>query len=71
MNDIVLTQKRISNRHCRIYRVDQKPGDWRDGGAEPVVYIEDQNSSNGTWASADKSFTSNTYTNLGFDLLNR
>jgi hypothetical protein len=51
MNDIVLTQKRISNRHCRIYRVDQKPGDWRGGGAEPVVYIEDLNSSNGTWVS--------------------
>jgi serine/threonine/tyrosine protein kinase RAD53 len=49
MNDIVLAQKRISNRHCRIYRMDQRPGDWRGGGAEPVVYIEDLNSSNGTW----------------------
>ncbi|GHJ88647.1 hypothetical protein NliqN6_5049 [Naganishia liquefaciens] len=54
MNDIVLTQKRISNRHCRIFRVDQRPGDWRDGGAEPVVYIEDLNSSNGTWVNGKK-----------------
>ncbi|KAJ9123983.1 hypothetical protein QFC22_000774 [Naganishia vaughanmartiniae] len=54
MNDIVLVQKRISNRHCRIYRMDQKPGDWRGGGAEPVVYIEDLNSSNGTWVNGKR-----------------
>ncbi len=60
-NDIVFSERRISNKHCVIGRLDenvQKRRDTHDipaqhrrpiDDAEPIVYIEDLGSSNGTY----------------------
>ena len=58
-NDVVLSEKRISNRHCKITLGINSEGSsetsrqtmqtWKDGEAEPDVWIEDMGSSNGTF----------------------
>ncbi|ORX34954.1 kinase-like domain-containing protein [Kockovaella imperatae] len=58
-NDVVLAEKRVSNRHCRITLGIQEEGSsdlsrytmqaWKDGESEPDVWIEDLKSSNGTY----------------------
>ena len=52
-NGVVLNEKRISNRHCRITlglnQSSEHVQSWRDGEAEPEVWLEDLNSSNGTF----------------------
>jgi serine/threonine/tyrosine protein kinase RAD53 len=62
-NNVVLQERRISNRHCRLTlgwqgsssssSVAQLPTlqSWRDGEAEPQVWVEDMGSSNGTFVS--------------------
>ncbi|OCF33166.1 CAMK protein kinase [Kwoniella heveanensis BCC8398] len=58
-NDVILQEKRISNIHCKITLGMQGPNgsgsssatvqSWKDGEAEPEVWIEDLKSSNGTF----------------------
>lgn len=58
-NDIVLQEKRVSNRHCRITLGIQSGSGvgtcgvtvqaWKEGGADPEVWVEDMGSSNGTF----------------------
>lgn len=57
-NDMVLLEKRISNRHCRVTlgipegNSTQSPlQSWKDGEGEPEVWVEDLGSSNGTFVS--------------------
>jgi pSer/pThr/pTyr-binding forkhead associated (FHA) protein len=51
-NDVLLGEKRISGRHCKI-TLGINPGahDWKAGEDEPDAWIHDLNSSNGTFAS--------------------
>lgn len=60
-NDVVLTEKRISNMHCRFTLGLSTASNgatasmiqtWRDGEGDPDVWIEDLESSNGTYVSA-------------------
>ncbi|WRT63500.1 uncharacterized protein IL334_000405 [Kwoniella shivajii] len=63
-NDVILPEKRISNIHCRITLGMQGPNNsgsssatiqaWKDGEAEPEVWIEDLKSSNGTFVNGAK-----------------
>ncbi|EIW73180.1 hypothetical protein TREMEDRAFT_37204, partial [Tremella mesenterica DSM 1558] len=58
-NDVVLPEKRISNRHCRVTLGNQGVNgsgtsvnsvqQWKDGETDPEVWIEDLGSSNGTF----------------------
>nr|XP_031862170.1 uncharacterized protein CI109_002584 [Kwoniella shandongensis]KAA5529242.1 hypothetical protein CI109_002584 [Kwoniella shandongensis] len=58
-NDVVLPEKRVSNIHCRFTLGLQGPNgsgsssatvqSWKDGEAEPEVWVEDLKSSNGTF----------------------
>ncbi|OCF71335.1 CAMK protein kinase [Kwoniella mangroviensis CBS 8886] len=58
-NDVILPEKRISNIHCKITLGIQGPNgsgssiptiqSWKDGEAEPEVWLEDLKSSNGTF----------------------
>ena len=60
-NDIVLQEKRISNRHCQFtLGIKLGSGDgtsndiirsWREGEADAEVWVEDMRSSNGTFVS--------------------
>ncbi|WVR03405.1 hypothetical protein IAU60_000396 [Kwoniella sp. DSM 27419] len=63
-NDVVLSEKRISNIHCKITLGMQGPNgsggsgatvqSWKDGEAEPEVWIEDLKSSNGTFVNGNR-----------------
>ncbi|WVQ73992.1 hypothetical protein IAR50_003573 [Cryptococcus sp. DSM 104548] len=63
-NDIVLPEKRVSNRHCRLtLGMPGKSGGpsvnplyqmWTNGEKEPEVWIEDLASSNGTFVNSVK-----------------
>lgn len=49
-NDVVIQEKRVSNKHCRMMLgLTGKREDFGDG--EPDVWIEDLKSSNGTFVS--------------------
>lgn len=57
-NDLVLAEKRISNRHCRVTlgipnsnSLSNPVQAWKDGEGEPEVWLEDLGSSNGTFVS--------------------
>ncbi len=61
-NDIVLQEKRISNKHCK-FTLGMQSGSfsgttsqemiqsWKEGEADPEVWVEDMGSSNGTFVS--------------------
>jgi hypothetical protein len=49
-NDVVIQEKRVSNRHCKISLGLQGQGS-SIGDGEPDVWIEDMKSSNGTFVS--------------------
>lgn len=49
-NDVVIQEKRVSNRHCRLSLGLQGQGS-SIGDGEPDVWIEDMKSSNGTFVS--------------------
>ncbi|WVF66302.1 hypothetical protein IAT40_001042 [Kwoniella sp. CBS 6097] len=63
-NDVILQEKRISNIHCKITLGMQGPNgsgsssatvqSWKDGEAEPEVWIEDLKSSNGTFVNGTR-----------------
>lgn len=72
-NDLTLLSKRISNRHCKVFRLDdpdllQNTEDVEGlqgktelirqstytSRSEPIVVIEDLNSSNGTWVNSKR-----------------
>lgn len=53
-NDVVIQEKRVSNRHCRISLGMQGQGS-SIGDGEPDVWIEDMKSSNGTFVSSHAS----------------
>ena len=49
-NDVMIQEKRVSNRHCKIILGLQGQGS-SIGDGEPDVWIEDMKSSNGTFVS--------------------
>lgn len=63
-NDLVLVEKRVSNKHCVItLGLSKGTGSsvsndtiqsWKDGEAEPEVWLEDLNSSNGTFVNGER-----------------
>jgi hypothetical protein len=58
-NDVILAEKRVSNVHCRVtlglQAGNSTPASviqvWKEGEGEPDVWLEDMNSSNGTFVS--------------------
>ncbi|WWD22805.1 hypothetical protein CI109_107299 [Kwoniella shandongensis] len=70
-NDVVLPEKRVSNIHCRFTLGLQGPNgsgsssatvqSWKDGEAEPEVWVEDLKSSNGTFRAREASIWSARY----------
>lgn len=55
-NDVVLQEKRVSNKHCRIsLGIEGENGQSSVGDDEPEVWIEDLRSSNGTFVSVTPS----------------
>lgn len=58
-NDFVYNERRVSNRHCLIGRLDERSGAVGRAGtgrsdSEPIVFIEDLGSSNGTYVNGKR-----------------